>query len=455
MIRQNQPKDQFDNLKYGSVISYPAGKQHFYRDFLVLGKTKDEITTVPLILCNNGQMNRFDVRTSPEVSQRLHGAYYTSTLDVNIVSKAKYNRVNGVHILNLSQTEIAEHDQKSSAQIALAKKQYNAWLKIDRKQANITKKHRALRAGFKKNALLTADNLKPYLISKYLTGETKNDKYEIASYVDQTYKGAIAPNDPKATTKLCNKFANVDQLRKYDIIRYRAITGDHVKWRPFIVMGRNAQNVDLVPITHTRYAKRNNTDKGIYTIYHVNLSPKISRAISIMNGDGREQSKQARTSLSPCTQITVDLQTFKDRQLPQYLGNLKDHASMTEITQMENDKNETIKDLMTSFENFQIEQKAFGHIKNYEEKLFNRKSINEHDLSRILDKSGMGQFKHQLNLFPIYDRHYQYLKQNHSIEYGLYQSSTPKKKNVAKRSITAVKLPLASQTKKQESEIEL
>lgn len=455
MIRQNQPEDQFDNLKYGSVISYPAGKRHFYRDFLVLGKTKDEITTVPLILCNNGQMNRFDVHTSPAINQRLHGAYYTSTLDVNLVSKAKYNRVNGVHILNLSQTEIAEHDQKSSAQITLAKQQYAAWLKIKHSKAVITKKHQKLRAGIKNNRLLTTDNLKPYLLSKYLTGETKNDKYEIASYVDQTYKGTIAPNDSQATTKLCNKFANVDKLRKYDIIRYRAITGDHVKWRPFIVMGRNRQSVDLVPITHTRYAKRNNTDKGIYTIYHVNLSPKISRAISIMNGDGREQSKQARTSLSPCTQITVALQTFKNKQLPQYLGNLKDHASMTEINQMENDKNDTIKDLMTSFENFQIEQKAFGHIRNYEEKLFARKSINERDLSRILDKSGTGQFEHQQNLSPIYDRNYQYLKQHHLIKYGLYQSSKLKKKPITKRVPMPVDLTPTTPTSKPEPEMEL
>lgn len=427
MIRQNDQRDSFERLRYGSVISYPAGKDHVYKDYLILGKTDDEITTVPLLSQNQHKMNRFDVPLSDGLNADLGDSYFTSTLNVNMIQKSDYDKVNSVHILDLDQREIKTHDQKTSVQIALAKKQYHLWLSIENSNVPITRKHQALRRGLNKQRILTKSTLEKYLLGKQLVGNSENDDYDVSAYIDQTYNGTIAKDDPNANLAGCNKYANVDKLRKYDVIRYRAITGDRVKWRPFLVMGQDGKSVDLVPITHSRYNKQFDDNRNFYSIYHVNLSPEVSKAISIMNGDRREQAENAKTALSPCTQVTVKLDMFKERQLPQYLGNLQDYASMKSITQMENKKNDAIKSLMTSYENYQIENKALGRVRNYRTKLFNRQSVSPEDVHKIINKEAFGKFAKEMNLAPVNDGYYQRLRDNDQVTYGVYQSSQFKK----------------------------
>lgn len=428
MIRQNDQRDQFSSLKYGSVISYPSGKKHVYKDYLIVGKTDNDITTVPLIKQKGTVMNRFDVPLSDSLNADLGDSYFSSTLNVNTIKRVDYDRVNSIHILDLDPREIKTHDQKTSVQIALARKQYHAWLSIEQSNMPITRKHQALRRGLNKHRILTQASIQQYLIGAVLTGSTKNTDYNLASYVDQTYLGSIAKNDPHANEQACLKFANVDKLRKYDIIRYKAITGDRVKWRPFLVMGQNGNDVDLVPITHSRHDGLHN-DTGLYTIYHVNLSPNISKAISIMNGDGRGKAELNRSALSPCTQITVNLETFKKKQLPQYLGNLTDYVNRDEITQMEHKKNDTIKALMTSYENYQIEEKALHRVKNYQIKLHNRQSISPRDLQKIISRKADGRFSKEVNLSPAIDHTYLALKAKDQLIYGVYQNHSKLKNN--------------------------
>lgn len=423
MIRQNDNRDNFDNIKYGSVISYPAGEKHFYRDFLVLGKTDKTITTVPLIKTKYNKPNRFDVLLSPELNNQLDDSYYTSTLNVNVIKKNQYEQLNAVHCFNLDHDLIKKHDRQCGLKIAQAKKQYRSWLAITTGNMPLTKKHQLLRKGLKKGQFLTKDTIRKYLISKLLLGETTNNDFQATNYIDQTYQGSIAPLENNTNVKYCQKYANVDKLKKYDVIRYQAVTGDRIKWRPFLVMGQDGKKVDLIPITHTLQKDLNVVNgNGIYSIYHVNLDHKIAKAISLMNGDGRGKAEHARSALAPCAQVSINLNTFKKRQLPQYLGSLKNFVDNKTLSQMENAKNDTIFDLKQSFDNYQNEQNAYGYIRNYKLKLYQRKSISPYDLTKILDHQAYGAYEKYTNLEPIPQKVYQTLKNNHHISYGLYQT---------------------------------
>lgn len=423
MIRQNNLDDDFTKIQYGSLISYPAGKKHIYQDFLVLGKTEKTITTVPILQQEKYHMHYYDIPLTDSANDTLGNKYFISTLNVVTIPKNAYNQLNGIHITDLKPEDTKVIDQKSAHRIASARKAYRRWLSIETSNTSIDKKHQLLRRGLKKHTVLSATTLQKYRLGKNITGKTTETKFQPTAYFDQTYDGSIAKQETVQEQARCQKYADVDKLRKYDVIRYRAITGSYVKWRPFLVVNQNGKNVDLVPITHTNKTDLNVVSgNGIYSVYHQSLSPKISQAISILNGDPRDKAAHAKTNLAPCQEISVDLTEFKQRQLPQYLGNLTNYVNQKELTNMDNEKDQLVSDLMTSYNNYDTEIKAFGHIRNYKLKMYNRQSISLTDLQAVLNHSGSGEFKHEINMHPITDQRYLNIKKADALTYGIYQT---------------------------------
>ena len=423
MIRQNNTQDDFDKLKYGSVISYPSGHKHVYHDFLVLGKTDKTITTVPLLEKDKHKQNRYDVNLPESANKHLDGDYFTSTLNVATISKAVYEQVNPVNITKLSNDDTMKIDQITGKNITSARKAYHSWLGIEKSNMPIAKKHQMLRRGFNKHTLLTDQDVQKFLVGKQFTGKTSNKLYHVAAYIDQEYRGSIAKQETAEEQPFCYKYADVDKLRKYDIVRYFAITGRKGKWRPFLVTGNNGKSVDLIPITHTKHTELNVVSgNGIYSIYHQSLSPRISQALSLLNGDGREKAAKAEDNLAPCQQVSVDLDEFKENQLPQYLGNLTNYVSKSELQKMDNDKDELINQLYTSCEKYDAEVKAFGHVRNYQLKLYNRESISPKDLKQILDHRSYGAYEGENNMHPIISKRYCNAKRFGAIKYGVYQT---------------------------------
>lgn len=435
MIRQNDKSDAFEQVRYGSVISYPAGKKHIYRDFLVLGKTDKAITTVPLRNESQTAKARYDVSLPDTLNETLGDNYFVSPLDAAVLGKSTYNQVNSVHLFDLAPEMIKPVDIISSKHIKLARVHFKNWQKIEQSNLSIAEKHQALKAGLAQHEILTANSLQKYLLSSHLHVPTSNETDHVSSYIDQTYHGSLLTPENEATEKYCQKYADVERLKKYDIIRYKAITGSFVKWRPFIVMGQNGQSVDLVPITHTLRGKLDGTKgHGLYSIYHINLSPEISQALNLMNGESREKAKEIRSAIAPCDQVTVPLNDFKKRQLPQYLGNLKDYVSLDKLHDLEDEKNQTIAQLMQSYDNFLTEKKAFGHVKHYQLKLIKRESINTKDLKALIKHEGSGKYAHKPNLYPIMDSQYLAQKEANELEYGIYQT-IPKEINQKKAAV--------------------
>ena len=386
MIRQNDERDNFAQVKYGSVISYPAGVRHLYRDFLVLGKTKTALTTVPLQVIDQTAPNDYDVSLPTSLNETLGADYVVSPLNAAILDQNTYHRINSVHLFELAP----------------------------------------------------------------LTGTTTNKTDHAASYIDQTYAGSLYDGTVETMKHLPAKYADVDRLKKYDIIRYKAITGSFAKWRPFMVTGQNGQSVDLIPITHTL---RGNLDgskgHGLYSIYHLNIPANIAQAISLMNGDSREKAKTAQTALVPCNELTVNLTEFKQKQLPQYLGSLKDYVPLTDLAKLEDAKNDTIKTLMTSYDNYLTEKRAFGHIKHYQLKLVNRKCISTKDLKALVRREGTGKYAHKTNLAPVIDPEYLAQKEAHNLTYGVYQ--TVHRPTATATESTDKQIPDQTLTKKQQT----
>ena len=273
--------------------------------------------------------------------------------------------------------------------------------------------------------------MKKYLLGEHLMGKSSNKKYHISAYIDQTYVGSIAKQETLEEHWHQFKYADVDKLRKHDIIRYKAITGDILKWRPFLVVGQNGKNIDLVPITHTeRQNSYDRKDKGhIFRIYHQELSPKISQTISILSGDGRKKAAQASDNLVPCQQVSVPLDEFKDKQLPQYLGNLENYVDLDELTKMDEEKDQTIAQLTESYLNYEKEMKEHGKIKNYLGKLYARKCINTKDLQDVLDHSGSGDYRGKINFHPANDKNYLEEKDSDTISYGQWQNEQAMDRN--------------------------
>lgn len=450
MIRQNDERDNFAQVKYGSVISYPAGVKHLYRDFLVLGKTKTALTTVPLQVIDQTAPNDYDVSLPPSLNETLGADYVVSPLNAAILDQNTYHRINSVHLFDLAPNEVKAVDRKSGQKIALARKQFANWQKIEHSDLPITKKHQALRAGLASKQIITANGLQPYLLAQHLTGTTTNKTDHAASYIDQTYAGSLYDGTVETMKHLPAKYADVDRLKKYDIIRYKAITGSFAKWRPFMVTGQNGQSVDLIPITHTL---RGNLDgskgHGLYSIYHLNIPANIAQAISLMNGDSREKAKTAQTALVPCNELTVNLTEFKQKQLPQYLGSLKDYVPLTDLAKLEDAKNDTIETLMTSYDNYLTEKRAFGHIKHYQLKLVNRKCISTKDLKALVRREGTGKYAHKTNLAPVIDPEYLAQKEAHNLTYGVYQ--TVHRPTATATESTDKQIPDQALTKKQQT----
>ena len=431
MIRGNNEGDSFENVNYGSIISYPAGEKHLYRDFLVLGKNDDSLTTVPILPENKIRPNLFTVIMTNKINEFLGGTYYAEPLNVAIIPKSVYEQVNAVRVVNLNTDEVAQVDEVCGDKINVAKRAFQKWYSIEHSNASKTKKQQALRKGFKKQSLITEPTIKKYLLGEHLTGKSDNKKYHISAYFDQTYVGNIAKQETLEEHWHQFKYADVDKLHKHDIIRYRAITGNMVKWRPFLVIGQNGKSVDLVPITHTERATGfNHENKGhIFRIYHQELSPKISQTISILAGDGRKIAAHASDNLVPCQQVSVPLSEFKDKQLPQYLGNLENYVDLDELTKMDEEKNQTIAQLTESYLNYEKEMKAHGKIKHYAAKLYARKCINLKDLQDVLDHSGSGDYRGKINFHPAKDNNYLKEKYSDTLNYGQWQNEQAMDRN--------------------------
>lgn len=424
MIRECNDNDKFDKVKYGSIVSYPAGEDHLYQDFLVLGKNDENLTTVPILPESKIKPSLFTVVMPNKVNEYLADTYYVEPLNVAIISKKVYEQVNAVRVANLNTDEIVKVDEICGDKINTAKRAFQKWYSIEHSNVSKTKKQQALRKGFKKHSLITEPTISKYLLGEHLTGKTSNKKYHISAYFDQTYVGNIAKQETPEEHWQQFKYADVDKLRKHDIIRYRAITGNIVKWRPFLVVGQNGQSVDLVPITHTERAIGfNHENKGhIFRIYHQELSPKISQTISILSGDGRKVAAHASDNLAPCQQVSVPLSEFKDKQLPQYLGNLENYVDLPELTKMDEEKDQTIAQLTKSYINYEKEMQEHGKIKHYAAKLYARKCINIKDLQDVLDHSGSGDYRGKINFHPAEDKKYLSDKFTKAINYGRWQN---------------------------------
>ena len=110
MIRESNEGDSFENVNYGSIVSYPAGEKHLYRDFLVLGKNDDSLTTVPILPENKIRPNLFTVIMTNKINEFLGGTYYAEPLNVAVIPKSVYEQVNAVLVANLNTDELAQID---------------------------------------------------------------------------------------------------------------------------------------------------------------------------------------------------------------------------------------------------------------------------------------------------------------------------------------------------------
>lgn len=425
-----------NNIKQFDVISYPAGKEHAYKPFLVTQVTKNGLVTMPITdkYSKHKFTQRYNVRLSiksgAKLSKKLHSRknLYVNPTEVAHLTPQQLAAAKPRHITNLRKLDNLEANQhlqtslnKAINQVA---KDYMSYRKLI--SSNLPKNEIKQELHDHPQFYATTDNIKHALIAPYLAVKDKpheyHSPYKIAPYkTDRTWhfnRTHLSHHDYN------KKYADLDKIKPMSIIRYQAETGAHDKQRPFLVDQVTSKGLSLIPISHTL------PGQTFTAVYHSEVPSSVAHAISRFCGDDEETAKHNRTALVPANRIKVKFSDFEKRQLPQYLGNLHEKCSNQDIIQMQSDSNSTIGHLANAYARYQKLKANHKHIDNYERRYRERDLINDKDLGRLhiaYELNGANITTPEDIMQPVYDDKYLALKKQNKVQYGTYQNYVFKK----------------------------